>query len=174
MANYDVSWYTKNTSAETFEISTAKQLAGLAEIVNGTAEGIGRDGFRGKIVKLISDIDLSDYMAGDGWVPIGNYSTANAEDNQNMFFGTFNGNDHCIKNLTIQRPDDDYQGLFGYIKSGLVENIVLENVNILGGSAVGAVVGFLGGRARIVRHTVIGKIRGTRIDIGDVFGGYVP
>ena len=44
----DVSWY--NTTDTSFTITTAAQLAGLAAIVNGTAEGIDKDSFAGKTI----------------------------------------------------------------------------------------------------------------------------
>ena len=54
----DTSWY--NETDTVFTISTADQLAGLAQLVNG-----GVDSFEGKTIILGNDIDLSDY--GEGW-----------------------------------------------------------------------------------------------------------
>ena len=42
----DTSWY--NAAGKGFEISTPAELAGLAAIVNGTADGIAQDLFEGK------------------------------------------------------------------------------------------------------------------------------
>ena len=64
----DTDWYTNaadgtGTANKPYEISTAAQLAGLAELVNdGTAE------FSGKTIKLAEDIDLDKRE----WIPIGN------------------------------------------------------------------------------------------------------
>ena len=52
----DTSWY--SAEAKTFEISTPAQLAGLAAIVNGKADGITADNFAGKTVTLTADLDL--------------------------------------------------------------------------------------------------------------------
>lgn len=73
---------------------------------------------------LMNDLDLS----GENWIPIG---TEN-----DPFAGTFNGNGHCIKNMTIHidksyRPEDTkHVGLFGYGRHVKLKNIVLDNVNI--------------------------------------------
>ena len=80
----------------------------------------------GKTFVLAKDIDLKEYCEkykdDGGWTPIGNET--------NRFKGTFNGNGNIISNLTINRPSEDYQGLFGYISVGTILNLGIENVNI--------------------------------------------
>lgn len=56
----DTSWYNEHTSDSEFTITTAAELAGLAQLVNA-----GND-FSGKTIRLGADIDL----AGHGWTPI--------------------------------------------------------------------------------------------------------
>ncbi|MDR3001727.1 MAG: hypothetical protein LBU89_10740 [Fibromonadaceae bacterium] len=132
---FNTSWYTVNPKATKFTISTASELAGLAQIVNGTW-GDSRDNFMGKTIMLTDNIDLSQY---ENWVPIGSFLRE--------FSGTFDGGGHVISNLTISnslRIDNyysSYKGLFGYIRRGNVKNIGLENVSISGRTVVGAVVG---------------------------------
>ena len=58
----DTKWYTQNSKASVFEISTAEQLAGAAKLVNS-----GTD-FSGKQIILRRDINLCGYE----WAPIGN------------------------------------------------------------------------------------------------------
>ena len=53
--NYDISWYTSNPSSATYQINTAKEIAGLAHLVN--EENMT---FSGKGIKFSSDIDLSE------------------------------------------------------------------------------------------------------------------
>ena len=53
--NYDISWYTSNPSSATYQINTAKEMAGLAHLVN--EENMT---FSGKGIKFSSDIDLSE------------------------------------------------------------------------------------------------------------------
>ena len=68
------------------------------------------------------------------WKPIGNAT--------HPFNGSFNGNNHQILNLQINRPSEDNIGLFGKV-TGILKNTQLENVIITGRSRVGALVGHL-------------------------------
>ena len=84
-----------------------------------------RNNLSGKYI-LMGDIDLSSYS---NWTAIG--------DSTNRFTGELNGNGYVIKNLTINRADEDNVGLFATIGSiygtaGEVKNLGLENVNITG------------------------------------------
>lgn len=81
----DDSWH-KDESQDEYEISTAEQLAGLAQLVNG---GIT---FEDKTIKLAANLDLSGYE----WTPIG---TGTRDDNTiaaKCFLGTFDGGNHTI------------------------------------------------------------------------------
>ena len=80
---------------------------------------------------LAADIDLSAY---DNWLPIGGAGAA-------IFKGSFNGNGHTIKNLTINRSNSSNIGLFGNSSGGIIKNVSLENVNIIGGNYTGALLG---------------------------------
>ena len=82
---------------------------------------------------LMVDIDASDtinWNDGAGFEPIG------------YFTGVFDGNGHVIQNLYINRPGEDYVGLFGRV-FGEVMNIGLEHVQVVGGYywCVGGLVG---------------------------------
>ena len=80
---------------------------------------------------LMNDLDLS----GINWEPIG--------DSTNSFTGELNGNGYVIKNLTINRPDEDAVGLFGYLVVGAkITNLGLTDVDITGENYVGGLVGF--------------------------------
>lgn len=93
----DKSWF--DNSQSEFTITTAAQLAGLAEWVNeGTV-------FEGKTIKLGADIDLNgkkdgatEWFSGDTlntkhiWTPIGSYDY----DKKYDFRGTFDGQGHTI------------------------------------------------------------------------------
>ena len=105
----DVSWYNDTDTA--FHLTTAEQLAGLAEIVNGG------NTMAGKTIYLDADLDL----AGHEWRSIGIGS------NQSLFFGgTFDGQNHYITNLT-SRSSADRQGLFGVLSDGAL----VQNLNVL-------------------------------------------
>lgn len=68
-------------------------------------------------------------------------------DDPNYFIGTIDGEDRTISNLTINEPTLDNVGLVGYARwpGGTLNNIKLENVNVIGNNAVGALVGFADG-----------------------------
>ena len=154
----NTSWY--NNTATSFTISTAEQLAGLAEIVNGTWGGSPwRDNFSGKTVTLAVDINLSQYP---NWVPIGDFSS----NENNIFSGVFNGGGNTIRNLTINRTANN-QGLFGRINAGRVENLQLQNLNINGGGTVGGLAGLIT-RSRVININSTGTISG-----GSGIGGLV-
>ena len=83
-----------------------------------------------KVFIMGADIDLSGYA---NWEPIG----------PGDFTGVFDGNHFTISNLTVNRPADQYTGLFGNVgyPSGIVKNIRLQNAHVTGGSHVGALAG---------------------------------
>lgn len=133
----DTRWYAAKPKAKSFSISTADELAGLAAIVNGTWGGApARQSFAGKIITLTADIDLSAY---GNWEPIGRWDAV--ANTALPFSGVFEGGRHAVSNLKIDRPNAKDQGLFGYIERGQVRNLGIENVNVSGNSAVGALAG---------------------------------
>ena len=172
----DTSWY--NETDTEFTITTAEQFAGLAELVNGaqsynpaleneetadfgyycgksatpdeTAEGID---FEGVTIKLAADLDLcAVYENGDpvllpgdenlSMMPVG-YST------YTPFKGTFDGQNHTIKNL-FQGGWDlyglDYNnkvnlGLFGNVADATIKNLVIDNFGFNAEMILGGVAG---------------------------------
>jgi hypothetical protein len=79
---------------------------------------------------LTTDIDL------DGIVlkTVGKYTRA--------FTGTFDGNNHVIRNAVINLPDGfNYIGLFGNIDNAQIKNLGVENAQITGPNSVGGLVG---------------------------------
>ena len=135
-------------------IGNAETLAKLAELVNSgtTCEG--------KTIILTDNIDLSDYQEGEGWIPIGTFK--NGVDKK--FAGTFNGNGHKITGLYINRPDANYQGLFGFV-TGVIKNIGVEGVDVTGNNDTGGLVGY-NVMGTISNCYVTGKVSG-----GDNTGG---
>ena len=157
----DTIWYTTNPEAASFTISTADGLRGLSWLVNRG------NNFSGKTITLANNIDLSDYMMSDGWIPIGTY---NSENSFRAFSGTFDGGGFVISNLTINKPRfGSFQGLFGYIRNGRVENLGLDNINITGSYNVGGIAGHIY-RSTITNSYSVGTIRATQIIAGGVVG----
>ncbi len=98
----DTTWYTSNTSATTFHIGTAAELAGLASLVNN-----GTTTFQNNTIYLDADIDIKN----KAWTPIGNGSG-----DGRYFNGTFDGQGHVISNVRVLVSDNNKYlsaGLFG-------------------------------------------------------------
>ncbi|NWF77506.1 MAG: hypothetical protein HXY36_02765 [Chloroflexi bacterium] len=73
---------------------------------------------------------------GKGWQPIG---TAAEND---RFVGSFDGQEHEIRDLFIKRPAEYNVGLFGVVGGGgVVGNVSLMNVTVIGYIGVGGLVG---------------------------------
>ena len=94
-----------------------------------------KDDLDGKYI-LMNDIDLSGY----DWTPIGTVDP-NTADLSQAFTGEFNGNGYVVRNLTINKPTENYVGLFGVVNGGTIENVGLENINVAGGRDAGALAG---------------------------------
>jgi hypothetical protein len=82
--------------------------------------------------------------SGKGWQPIGYYNSAGG------FVGIFDGQGYEIRNLFINRPDEEYVGLFGVVSEhcgqtkceGVIKNIGVVNAAVTGNAYVGALVGY--------------------------------
>ena len=85
-----------------------------------------------------SEFASSSANGGLGFEPIGNIS--------NRFNGSFNGRNYIIDGLYINRLEENYVGLFGYVENGgNISNIGLVNLNVSGYSDVGGLAGVNGG-----------------------------
>ena len=69
----------------------------------------------------------------EGFSPIGNSTTA--------FKGTYNGQNFTISGLTINRPNQEYVGLFGYAYTASISNLRLINALVRGKKYVGTLIG---------------------------------
>lgn len=76
------------------------------------------------------------------------------------FTGAFDGQGHAISGLIINRPEENYVGLFGYLGPGaLVKNLLLPSVVVNGDEHVGGLAGRVDG-ARVENCEVSGAIVG--------------
>ena len=138
----DTDWYTNGPETDgAYHISTAAELAGLAQLVN---EG---NTFDGNTIKLTQNITFNENVLtesgelnGDGsnfkqWTAIGN--------NTNKFKGTFDGQNHTISGIYINN-NSDYQGLFGYVdgEGATIQNLSVTDSYIKARNYVGGIVGF--------------------------------
>ncbi|MDR0518130.1 MAG: hypothetical protein LBH25_13915 [Fibromonadaceae bacterium] len=139
----DSEWYWENEQKTEFTISTAAQLAGLAQLINGG------NNFSGKTIKLTANIMLNDTAnwkkwtedkskPANSWTPIGSYTDKN---NSRSFSGTFDGGGKVISGVYINNSNH-YQGLFGYVTSNAaIKNLGIAASYVNGYSIVGGLVG---------------------------------
>ena len=120
-----------------FQIASAAQLAELAQYVNA-----GDATFVSAHYVLTDDVNLSAY---GNWTPIGTINQP--------FAGVFDGQNHVVTGLKIDRSQGVYQGLFGCVNSqdanrkAQVKNVIVKDAQIRTKNQSGAVVGFYGGWA---------------------------
>lgn len=117
----DTTWYGDGT-AQTYHISTAAQLAGLAELVNDGTN------FDGKTVELSADINLNNM----DWKPIGmdTNSASNRSYQGTAFAGVFDGNGYTISNIKVEEENYDFLGFFGGVDGATIQNLKVESCSI--------------------------------------------
>ncbi len=72
---------------------------------------------------------------GKGFDPIGSFS--------DEFTGSFDGQGNTIDELTIDRPNGDGAGLFGYTSGGaVIEEVIITGAIVNGSETVGGLVGY--------------------------------
>ena len=116
--------------ADVVEIDSAEKLAAMGENPSGH-------------YVLTADIDL----AGMEWTPIGAFVMGGGEEGEVpdmtvAFTGTFDGQGHTIRNLTINQPEGWALGLFGCIANAEIGNFTLENAAVDGSVMAADVVGY--------------------------------
>ncbi len=151
------------TAANPYQIANADDLKKLSDDVY-----LGNE-YPGSYFCLTNDIDLSKYSDGEGWKPIGGVGKYDTE----IFKGNFDGQNHVIKNLVINRPDEDYCGLFGYVKNGYIKNINIENCSISAAFYVGALAGLSDNTILISNCSITGSVQGIGT-VGGVVGYNYP
>ncbi len=132
--------------------------------------------------KLTRDLDASNtanWNGGTGFEPIG-YTTNDPWFTKGVvksvapthaFRGIFNGGEHTISGLTIDRPDENGLGLFAYTASGAtVRDVGLLDVHITGGYGVAGIVG--GNLGTVNNCYLTGQVAGYRY-VGGIVGGNV-
>ena len=119
------------TESDPYLIYNENQLAQLGNFLN--QEGV--------YFRLQKDLDMTDWIAennpGQGWMPIGVSSSP--------FTGIFDGNNHKISGIFINRPSTDYVGFFGYVSAATIKNLTIEYSSIKGNEKVGGLAGYAGG-----------------------------
>ena len=84
--------------------------------------------------KMMNDIDLTDWIKEEspqqGWKPI------------SSFLGVFDGGNHVISGLTINRPNESGIGLFGYVEGGEIKDCIIKSPVLVGNTNVGSIAGY--------------------------------
>lgn len=151
---------------EAYLIQSAEDMRTLALLVNEGKEVEPGVAAHNASYRLTRDIDLSPYCTGEeGWEPIGR--GCGEEENETCvreFNGTFDGGNHVVTGLSINRPNADDQGLFGnrtdmkfgksadmwqdsesaeYQKTAIttIKNLYIKDCDIIGFQYVGGVIG---------------------------------
>ena len=138
-------------------VYTKEEIANLVKdgyVKVETAEDLNnivRKGLAGKYIQT-KDIDLSSYSSNTGWNPIGNASTA--------FSGTYDGGGFEVVKLTINRPSEDYQGLFGKTSKSTIKNVGVKDVTVSGKFHVGGLVGYNQNGSTIINSYATGSVTG--------------
>lgn len=131
------------SAADPYLIADASQLRWFAAQVNDNSKNA-------ICAQLTDDIDLE----SKEWTPIGKGSSY-----ANTYKGTFDGNDHEIKNLYVTGTTSNHYGLFGVLGAGgTIRNLTVSGRVAITGSGssyygIGGIVGQLGGAGTIENCT---------------------
>ncbi|MDR1765136.1 MAG: metallophosphoesterase family protein [Lachnospiraceae bacterium] len=168
---------TYDAATDRYEISTPGQLlylSGIWKTEDSNGDGVPDAPCNGYYV-LTADIDMKDMMGSIGsaltkasGVKTSGYMPpiATETDQQEAggvkcaFFGTFDGQGHTIRNITIRRMSDKYAGFFGNVGHdfgvGFVKNLALVDIRVECVASCGLLAGGLYGE--VDNCVVIGTI----------------
>jgi uncharacterized repeat protein (TIGR02543 family) len=161
------------SEADPYQITTAAHLNNVRNYQGET--------YTDKHFLLMNDIDLTSYVSsggagyndGQGWQPIGYSTSANLLDYTNCFFGSFDGGEHTISGLIINRQPTNYAdfeqcGLFGAVVDADIHNLNLD-VQMTGTWFAGGLAGYAI-QSTVDNIQVTGLVTGNNMDIGGLIG----
>ena len=165
------------TSTSGYSLTNAAQLnlngASSGFSVNGTAYTVIRDvtqlqamnsNLAGKYV-LAANIDASDtvnWNSGAGFVPVGNSST--------KFAGILDGLGHSISQLSNDVASGN-NGLFGTVTNATVQNLILKDAALKGGTNAGLLIGHASNGNLSVNNVMVnGTLNGGSNTAGGLIG----
>lgn len=117
------------TSDDPFLVATAAQLDNVRNYLDSH-------------FLQIADIDLSSFLSGDSWDPIGTYIDDFHSGNE-LLTGSYDGGDKQISSLIINLPNTSVVGLFSSVFEGELKNIHLVDMDVTGERLTGALVGLM-------------------------------
>lgn len=154
----DYSWYEEvleaSPNATEFKVSTPEQFVAFMQMMSDDAptRSASEVSFKGKTVKLDSDLDFTYYS--DGVKPIA------------KFKGSFDGQNYVIKNLKIT-SDAQHVGLFATLEPGqTLQNLIIQGGKVVGtyqgtdDAFVGALLGYANGGTLVNCHNIGCKVQG--------------
>ena len=118
---------------------------------------------------LAGDVTLTAPAANESnWTAIGNNTT-------NAFTGSFDGGGFAISGLIVNNPGSDNQGLFSYMNgngttTGIIKNLGLTGVSVMGATGVGSVVGSMSGGCMVENCYAMGSVEGNNFYTGGLVG----
>lgn len=148
----------KGTLESPYQIKSEVQLKQLSELLNN-------DSTSSKYVDAYY-VQMSDINISEDFISIGR--------NESMpFQGTYDGNYCSIINLSIN-SNNQYNGLFGYVKSGEIKNLSvygnISSTNSSSSSTTGGIIGTLSDGASVINCSFNGNISGKSEGIGGIAG----
>ncbi len=144
------------TAEGVYEIKTGSELAWFASEITASPAT-----FNNKTVKLMADLDMSEYE----WTPIHTYGKGSSN-------VVFDGNGHKIEGLNINKED----GYAGFISHNSI-NWTFKNLTFIdpqisvGGNFVGTVIGWTYGKIVLENVDVKGGYLESRANLGIRIGG---
>jgi hypothetical protein len=94
---------------------------------------------------------------GKGWEPIGTFVPMRPYPN-GSFAGTLDGQGYEIRDLYTDRADESWAGLFGCVVAGVIKDISLRNITVVGNWVTGGLVG--DNMGTITNCSVVGSVSG--------------
>ncbi len=127
------------TQADPWQVATAEHLNNIRNYTLSTYYFI-----------QTADINLNvaPYNSGEGWQPA-------------PFYGNYDGSNHIIQGLFINRPSTSYVGLYSWV-NGKVMNLNLIDVNVTGAGTVGGLAGQNANNSKIDNCHVSGSVTATQ------------
>ncbi|MBN2829358.1 MAG: T9SS type A sorting domain-containing protein [Candidatus Cloacimonetes bacterium] len=116
------------TESDPYQIATLDNLLWLS-----TTESLWANGSYYQQTADINASDTQNWNDGQGFSPIGNDVIE--------FTGFYNGQNHTITDLYINRPDNDFIALFGKMYYGAIHNLGLVNVSVSGHNNCAGLIG---------------------------------
>ncbi|MCF7911302.1 MAG: T9SS type A sorting domain-containing protein [Candidatus Cloacimonetes bacterium] len=180
--NYDVSLTVYDGNRESDNITRESYIYVIYEGIMPAGSGTETDPFQIAILDNLlwlsthpdywdchfiqtADIDASEtenWNDGAGFDPIGNFDYGG-------FCGRYNGNNHVIDGLYINRPESTTVGMFGYCSGGIVENLGLTNIDFTGDWCVGSFIAQVHSESELNNCYATGSITG-EVEVGGLAG----